>query len=146
ADVAHGLALAREALAQVPPLRPAVTPGPVEPPAEDPAELYGILPRDPRHQYDAREVIARLVDGSRLHEFKPLYGTTLVTGFARLHGFEVGILGNNGVLFSEAALKGTHFITLACQRRVPLLFLQNITGFMVGKRYEHGGITKDGAK
>ena len=91
-------------------------------------------------------MIARLVDGSRFHEFKPLYGTTLVTGFARLHGFEVGLLGNNGVLFSEAALKGTHFILLACQRRVPLVFLQNITGFMVGKQYEHGGITKDGAK
>jgi acetyl-CoA carboxylase carboxyltransferase component len=91
-------------------------------------------------------VIARLVDGSRFHEFKALYGTTLVTGFTRLHGYEVGILGNNGVLLSEAALKGTHFIELACQRRVPLLFLQNITGFMVGKRYEHGGITKDGAK
>jgi acetyl-CoA carboxylase carboxyltransferase component len=145
-DDAHGLALAREALAQVPRVPLAVERTPVEPPAEDPAELYGLLPRDPKRQYDVREVIARLVDGSRFHEFKPLYGTTLVTGFARLHGFEVGILGNNGVLFSEAALKGTHFITLACQRRVPLLFLQNITGFMVGKRYEHGGITKDGAK
>jgi acetyl-CoA carboxylase carboxyltransferase component len=146
ADDAHGLALAREALAQVPRRPPAGTPGPVEPPAEDPTDLYGILPRDPRRQFDVREVIARLVDGSRFHEFKALYGTTLVTGFARLHGYEVGILGNNGVLFSESALKGTHFIELACQRRVPLLFLQNITGFMVGKRYEHGGITKDGAK
>ena len=145
-DDAHGLALAREALAQVPRVPLAVERTPVEPPAEDPSELYGLLPRDPKRQYDVREVIARLVDGSRFHEFKPLYGTTLVTGFARLHGFGVGILGNNGVLFSEAALKGTHFITLACQRRVPLLFLQNITGFMVGKRYEHGGITKDGAK
>jgi acetyl-CoA carboxylase carboxyltransferase component len=145
-DDAHGLALAREALANVPHLRPAVSPAPVEPPAEDPADLYGILPRDPRHPYDVREVIARLVDGSRFHEFKPLYGTTLVTGFARLHGYEVGILGNNGPLVSEAALKGTHFIALACQRRVPLVFLQNITGFMVGKQAEHGGITKDGAK
>jgi len=145
-DDAHGLALAREALAQVPPVRPSVEPEPVEPPAEDPADLYGILPRDPRRPYEVREVIARLVDGSRFHEFKPLYGTTLVTGFGRVHGFEVGVLANNGVLFSEAALKGTHFILLACQRRVPLVFLQNITGFMVGKQYEHGGITKDGAK
>jgi acetyl-CoA carboxylase carboxyltransferase component len=145
-DDAHGLALAREALAQVPHAPPALEPAAVEAPAEDPAELYGILPRDPRRPYDVREVIARLVDGSRLHEFKPLYGTTLVTGFARIHGYEVGILANNGVLLSEAALKGTHFIALSCQRRVPLLFLQNITGFMVGKRYEHGGITKDGAK
>jgi len=145
-DDAHGLALAREALAQVPPAPPAVTPGAVEPPAEDPADLYGTVPRDPRRPYDVHEVIARLVDGSRFHEFKPRYGTTLVTGFARIHGYEVGILANNGVLFSEAALKGTHFILLAGQRRVPLVFLQNITGFMVGKQYEHGGITKDGAK
>jgi 3-methylcrotonyl-CoA carboxylase beta subunit len=145
-DDAHGLALARQALAQVPHVPLAVERATAEPPAEDPADLYGILPRDPRRPYDVHEVIARLVDGSRFHEFKPLYGTTLVTGFARLHGFEVAILANNGVLFSEAALKGTHFITLACQRRVPLVFLQNITGFMVGKRYEHGGITKDGAK
>jgi acetyl-CoA carboxylase carboxyltransferase component len=145
-DDAHGLALAREAMARVPLVPPAVEPGPVEPPAYDPEELYGIVPVDPRKPYDAREVVARLVDGSRFHEFKPLYGTTLVTGFARIHGYEVGILANNGVLFSEAALKATHFIQLACQRRVPLLFLQNITGFMVGKRYEHGGITKDGAK
>src|SRR5207253_98886 len=146
ADDAHGLLLARQALAQVPRLVPAVEPAPAEPPAEEPADLYGILPRDPRRPYEVREVIARLVDGSRFHEFKPLYGTTLVTGFARLHGFEVGLLANNGVLFSEAALKGTHFILLACQRRVPLVFLQNITGFMVGKQYEQGGITKDGAK
>src|SRR5213076_1157392 len=145
-DDAHGLLLARQALGQVPRLRPAVEPGPVEPPAEDPADLYGILPRDPRRPYEVREVIARLVDGSRFHEFKPLYGTTLVTGFGRVHGFEVGVLANNGVLFSEAALKGTHFILLACQRRVPLVFLQNITGFMVGKKYEQGGIAKDGAK
>ena len=96
--------------------------------------------------YDVREVIARIVDGSRMHEFKPLYGQTLVTGFARIHGYPVGIVANNGVLFSESALKGTHFIELCCQRRIPLLFLQNITGFMVGKRYEHGGIAKDGAK
>jgi 3-methylcrotonyl-CoA carboxylase beta subunit len=146
ADDDHALSLARAAMAQVPVVAPPVVPGPVEPPAEDPSDLYGIVPRDPRRPFDVREIIARIVDGSGFHEWKPLYGTTLVTGFARLHGYEVGILGNNGVLFSEAALKGTHFIELACQRRVPLLFLQNITGFMVGKRYEHGGITKDGAK
>jgi acetyl-CoA carboxylase carboxyltransferase component len=145
-DDAHGLELAREAMARVPLAPPAVAPGPVEPPAYDAEDLYGILPRDGRKPYDVREVIARLVDGSNVHEFKPLYGTTLVTAFARIHGYEVGILGNNGVLFSESALKGTHFIELCCQRRVPLLFLQNITGFMVGKRYEQGGITKDGAK
>ena len=145
-DDAHGLAIARDAMARVPFEAPAVSPGPVEVPAYDAEDLYGIVPRDARKQYDVREVIARLVDGSRFHEFKPLYGTTLVTGFARIHGYEIAILGNNGVLFSEAALKATHFIELACQRRVPLLFLQNITGFMVGKRYEHGGITKDGAK
>jgi 3-methylcrotonyl-CoA carboxylase beta subunit len=145
-DDAHALELARQVLAQIPRAEPGVYPGPVEPPAEDPADLYGIVPRDPRRPYDAREVIARIVDGSRFHEFKALYGTTLVTGFARIHGYEVGVLANNGVLLSEAALKGTHFILLACQRRVPLVFLQNITGFMVGKQYEHGGITKDGAK
>jgi len=117
-----------------------------EDPAYDPKELYGIIPRDPRRPSDVREVIARLVDGSRLQEFKPLYGTTLVTGFARLHGYPVGIVANNGVLFSESSLKGTHFIELCCQRQIPLLFLQNITGFIVGKRYEHGGIAKDGAK
>ncbi|MGH7895967.1 MAG: carboxyl transferase domain-containing protein [Candidatus Binatia bacterium] len=145
-DDAHGLELAREAMSRVPLPPPAVSPREVEPPAYDARELYGIVPKDPRKQYDVREVIARVVDGSHFHEFKPLYGTTLVTGSARIHGYDVGILGNNGVLFSEAALKGTHFIELCCQRRVPLLFLQNITGFMVGKRYEHGGITKDGAK
>jgi acetyl-CoA carboxylase carboxyltransferase component len=117
-----------------------------EEPAYDPVEIYGIVPRDPRKQYDVRELIARLVDGSRLHEFKPLYGTSLVTGFARIHGYLIGIVANNGVLFSESSLKGTHFIELCNQRRVPLLFLQNITGFIVGKQYEHGGIAKDGAK
>ena len=117
-----------------------------EEPFYDPSELMGIVPKDTRTPYDCREVIARLVDGSRFHEFKARYGTTLVTGFARLYGRTIGILGNNGVIFSEAALKATHFIELCCQRRVPILFLQNITGFMVGKRYEHGGITKDGAK
>jgi 3-methylcrotonyl-CoA carboxylase beta subunit len=126
--------------------QPAMLPEAVEEPAFDPADLYGIIPADARTPFDIREVIARIVDGSRLQEFKPLYGQTLVTGFAHIHGYAVGIVANNGVLFSESALKGTHFIELCCQRRIPLLFLQNITGFMVGKRYEHGGIAKDGAK
>ncbi len=110
------------------------------------AELDGIVPADLKKQYDVREVIARLVDGSEFDEFKALYGTTLVTGFAHIHGVPVGILGNNGILFSESALKAAHFIELCCQRRVPLLFLQNISGFMVGRDYEAGGIAKDGAK
>ena len=109
-------------------------------------EIYGILPANPRASYDVREVIARLVDGSEFREFKARYGTTLVCGFARINGYPIGILGNNGVLFSESALKGTHFIELCEQRGIPLLFLQNITGFMVGKEYEGGGIAKDGAK
>jgi 3-methylcrotonyl-CoA carboxylase beta subunit len=117
-----------------------------EDPHYDPAELYGIIPVDTRKPYDVREVIARLVDGSRMHEFKARYATTLVTGFARIYGYPVGIIANNGVLFSESALKATHFIELCCARRIPLLFLQNITGFIVGKRYEQGGIAKDGAK
>ena len=115
-------------------------------PLHDPHELYGIVPTDLRQPYDVREVIARIVDGSELDEFKANYGTTLVTGFAHIHGMPVGILANNGVLFSESALKGAHFIELACQRGIPLVFLQNITGFMVGKKYEAGGIAKDGAK
>jgi 3-methylcrotonyl-CoA carboxylase beta subunit len=109
-------------------------------------ELYGIVPADTRTPYDVRDVIARIVDGSELDEFKALYGQTLVTGFARIHGIPVGILANNGILFSESALKGAHFIELACQRNIPLVFLQNITGFMVGRKYEAGGIAKDGAK
>ena len=117
-----------------------------EPPAYDPQDLYGIVPTDVRAPYEVREVIARIVDGSRFDEFKALYGTTLVTGFARIWGFPVAILANNGVLFSESALKGAHFIELACKRRIPLVFLQNISGFMVGGRYEAGGIAKDGAK
>ncbi len=117
-----------------------------EPPKLDPEELYGIVPDDVRTPYEVREVIGRIVDGSELHEFKPLYGTTLVCGFARIWGMPVAILANNGILFSESALKGAHFIELACQRRVPLLFLQNISGFMVGGKYEAGGIPKDGAK
>src|SRR5947207_1544440 len=117
-----------------------------EPPAADPRELYGLTPEDFRHQTDAREVIARIVDGSRFDEFKANYGETLVTGFAHLEGYPVGILANNGVLFAESSQKGAHFIELACKRRVPLVFLQNITGFMVGEAYETGGIARDGAK
>jgi 3-methylcrotonyl-CoA carboxylase beta subunit len=109
-------------------------------------EIYGILPPDVRQPYEVRELIARMVDGSRFHEFKANYGTTLVTGFAHWMGYPIGILANNGVLFSESALKGAHFIELCCQRDIPLLFLQNITGFMVGKAAEQGGIAKDGAK
>ncbi|HZZ66066.1 MAG TPA: carboxyl transferase domain-containing protein [Candidatus Baltobacteraceae bacterium] len=116
------------------------------PPEFDPREIYGIIPADSRIGYDVREVIARLVDGSDLHEFKARYGTTLVTGFARIEGHPIGIIANNGILFSESALKGAHFIELCVQRGTPLLFLQNITGFMVGKQYENGGIAKDGAK
>jgi acetyl-CoA carboxylase carboxyltransferase component len=146
-DDGDALRIAREIVAALPkPPPPALAQETSEPPAYDPAELYGIIARDPRHMTDAREVIARLVDGSRFHEFKPRYGTTLITGFAHLHGCPVGILANQGVLFSESALKATHFIELACARGVPLLFLQNITGFIVGKRYEQGGIAKDGAK
>ena len=115
-------------------------------PACDPRELYGLIPRDSRVAYDVREVIARIVDASEFDEFKKLYGTTLVTGFAHVHGYPVGIVANNGVLFSESALKATHFIELCCQRGIPLVFLQNITGFMVGRRYEAGGIARDGAK
>ena len=117
-----------------------------EPPAVDPSDLYGLIPEDFRHQVDPREIIARLVDGSRFHEFKALYGETLVCGFARLEGYPVGILASNGVLFAESSQKGAHFIELACKRRIPLVFLQNITGFMVGKEYEAGGIARDGAK
>jgi acetyl-CoA carboxylase carboxyltransferase component len=117
-----------------------------EPPALDTGDLYGLIPEDFRHQTDARELIARLVDGSRFHEFKQLYGETLVTGFARIEGIPVGILANNGVLFAESAQKGAHFIELCCKRRIPLVFLQNITGFMVGTEYEAGGIARDGAK
>jgi 3-methylcrotonyl-CoA carboxylase beta subunit len=115
-------------------------------PKYDAGELDGIVPADLKKQYDVREVIARLVDGSEFDEFKALYGTTLVTGFAHIHGIPVGILGNNGILFSESALKAAHFVELCCQRRIPLLFLQNISGFMVGRDYEAGGIAKDGAK
>jgi acetyl-CoA carboxylase carboxyltransferase component len=144
----HALALAREIvrnLARAKPEPPWEVAAPEEP-LYDPSELYGIVPEDYAKGYDAHEVIARLVDGSRFHEFKALYGETLVCGFARIEGFPVAVLANNGVLFSQSALKGAHFIQLACKRRVPLVFLQNITGFMVGKEYEAGGIAKDGAK
>jgi acetyl-CoA carboxylase carboxyltransferase component len=117
-----------------------------EEPALDPDDLYGLVPEDYRQQFDPREAIARIVDGSRFDEFKALYGETLVCGFARIEGYPVGILANNGVLFAESSQKGAHFIELACKRRIPLVFLQNITGFMVGKEYEAGGIARDGAK
>jgi acetyl-CoA carboxylase carboxyltransferase component len=117
-----------------------------EEPSVEPGDLYGLIPEDYRQQFDPREVIARIVDGSRFHEFKELYGETLVCGFARIEGYPVGILANNGVLFAESAQKGAHFIELACARKVPLVFLQNITGFMVGTEYEAGGIARDGAK
>jgi acetyl-CoA carboxylase carboxyltransferase component len=119
---------------------------PAEPPHYDPEELYGIVPTDTRRPFEVREVIARMVDGSRMHEFKERYGTSVVCGFCRIHGYPVGIVANNGVLFSESALKVTHFIELCGSRKIPLLFLQNITGFMVGRKYEAGGIAKDGAK
>jgi 3-methylcrotonyl-CoA carboxylase beta subunit len=147
ADDGDALRIAREIFAAMPRHRPtALARATPEDPAYDPRELYGIVSRDPRKLTDARELIARLVDGSRFHEFKALYGPTLVTGFAHLHGYPVAILANHGVLFSESALKATHFIELACARGIPLVFLQNITGFIVGKKYEHGGIAKDGAK
>lgn len=115
-------------------------------PYYDPKELYGLAPLDFRKPLDSREIIARITDDSRFHEFKANYGTTLVSGFAHIHGFPVGIMANNGVIFSETALKGAHFIELCCSRKIPLVFLQNITGFIVGKKYEHGGIARDGAK
>ena len=143
----HALAIARRLVANL--HRPRPEPWDVadpEPPAADPAELYGLVPDDHRTQLEAREVIARIVDGSRFDEFKALYGETLVCGWARIEGHPVGILANNGVLFAESSQKGAHFVELACKRRVPLVFLQNITGFMVGKEYEAGGIARDGAK
>src|SRR5690242_14996279 len=146
-DDAHAIELTRSIVASLNTVKqlPADREAPEEP-AYDPREIYGVIPRDVRQPYDVREVIARLVDGSRFDEFKARYGTTLVTGFARLSGFLVGIVANNGILFSESALKATHFIELCARRKIPLLFLQNITGFMVGKDYERGGIAKDGAK
>ena len=146
-DDAHALAIVRRIVGNLNRGKAAavVLKKPVLPlyPAE---ELLGIVPADPRHPYDVREIIARIVDGSEFDEFKANYGTTLVTGFAHLHGLPVGIVANNGVLFSESALKGAHFIELCCQRKIPLVFLQNITGFMVGKKYEQEGIARNGAK
>jgi acetyl-CoA carboxylase carboxyltransferase component len=144
----HALALARDIVRNLHVRRPDPPwqRSEPEPPTLDSDDLYGLIPEDFRHQTDARELIARLVDGSRFHEFKALYGETLVTGFAAIEGFPVGILANNGVLFAESAQKGAHFVELCCKRRVPLVFLQNITGFMVGAEYEAGGIARDGAK
>lgn len=146
-DDAHALAIARRIVANLNVKRSWDSPRiPTREPKFPVADLDGVVPADLRKQYDAREIIIRLVDGSDFDEFKALYGTTLVTGFAHLAGMPVGILANNGILFSESALKSAHFIELACQRRIPLLFLQNISGFMVGRDYEAGGIAKDGAK
>ncbi|MET0302497.1 MAG: carboxyl transferase domain-containing protein [Microbacteriaceae bacterium] len=146
-DDEHALRIVRDIVATLPPPEPRPWEvAPVVEPVVDPDQLYGAIPAELHTAYDVREVIARLVDGSEFHEFKRDYGTTLVTGFARIHGHPVGIVANNGVLFSESALKGTHFIELCDQRRIPLLFLQNITGFMVGREYEMGGIAKNGAK
>ncbi|HXH89522.1 MAG TPA: carboxyl transferase domain-containing protein [Gaiellaceae bacterium] len=144
----HALALARQIVRNLHGSKP--TPpwdvAPPEEPALDPADLHGLIPDDFKHEMDAHELIARIVDGSRFAEFKALYGETLVCGFARIEGYPVAILANKGVLFAESAQKGAHFIELACKRRIPLVFLQNITGFMVGKEYEEGGIARDGAK
>ena len=144
----HALAITRQIVRNLnaqPPSAPWEIAEP-EPPVADPAALYGLIPVDHRTQIDPREVIARIVDGSRLDEFKQLYGETLVCGWARIEGYPIGIIANNGVLFAESSQKGAHFIELACKRKVPLIFLQNITGFMVGKEYEAGGIARDGAK
>ena len=145
-DDAHALALVRRAVANLGPAHPAPAADPAEEPAYDPDGILGAVPTDLRIPYDVREVIARVVDGSRFDEFKARYGTTLVTGFARIHGLQCGIVANNGVLYSESALKGAHFVELCSQRGIPLVFLQNITGFMVGRKAESGGIAKDGAK
>nr|WP_314446486.1 carboxyl transferase domain-containing protein [uncultured Sphingomonas sp.] len=142
----HALQIVRDIVSTLPPQHSALEGLEPRDPAFDPQELYGIIPEDVRAPYDVHEVIARIVDGSEFHEFKPLYGSTLVTGFAHIRGQPVAILANNGVLFSESAVKGAHFIELACQRRVPLLFLQNISGFMVGGKFEAEGIAKHGAK
>jgi len=144
-DDAHALAIARRIVATLGP-GPALPEMNGEDPLYDAEEILGILPTDTRIPYDVREVIARLVDGSRLDEFKRRYGETLVTGFASIRGMAVGIIANNGILYSESSLKGTHFIQLCCQRGIPLLFLQNITGFMIGRKYEAEGIARHGAK
>lgn len=146
-DDAHALAIARRSIAHLAqPKRVALDVREPREPIHDPQELLGIVPRDTRKPYDVREIISRIVDASEFDEFKRRYAETLVTGFSHIHGYPVGIIANNGVLFGESALKGAHFIELCCQRKIPLVFLQNITGFMVGKKYEHAGIAKDGAK
>jgi 3-methylcrotonyl-CoA carboxylase beta subunit len=146
-DDRHALAIARDVLAHLNRKKaPNVATQPVREPAYPAEQLYGVVPKDTRKPFDIREVIARLVDGSEFQEFKARYGTTLVCGFAHLHGYPVGIVANNGILFAESALKGAHFIELCNQRNIPLVFLQNITGFMVGRKYENAGIAKDGAK
>jgi acetyl-CoA carboxylase carboxyltransferase component len=143
----HALAIAREIVRHLDPPPPSPRElDEAEPPAVDPSDLYGFVPEDFRHEMDVREVISRLVDGSRFQEFKALYGATLICGFAAIEGHPVAILANQGVLFAESSQKGAHFIELACKRRIPLVFLQNITGFMVGKEYEEAGIARDGAK
>ena len=143
---AHALSIARDAVDMLGEEQKTYHPEAVEAPFYDEDELLGIIPKDSRQPVDVREIIARIVDGSDFHEFKKLYGETLVCGFAKIHGYRVGIIGNNGVLFSESALKGAHFVELCTQRNIPLVFLQNITGFMVGSKAESGGIAKDGAK
>ena len=146
-DDAHALEIVREIVRNLNrPAKSSYDVQPVREPLYDPKELYGIVPSNLRQSYDVREVIARITDGSELHEFKRLYGDTLVCGFAHLMGYPVGIIANNGILYSESALKAAHFIELCCQRNIPLIFLQNIAGFMVGQKYEAGGIAKDGAK
>lgn len=143
----HALQIARDAVARLNRSRPIIADKKASiPPLYDTREIYGIIPKDSKKTYDVREVIARVVDGSEFDEFKALFGTTLICGFARIEGFNVGIVANNGILFSESAQKGAHFIELCSQRKIPLVFLQNITGFMVGKQYESGGIAKHGAK
>ncbi len=142
----HALQIARQIVETLPKNNSWLRQDSIEEPLVNADDIYGIIPTDTRQPYDVRDVIAHIVDGSRLDEFKPLYGTTLVCGFARLYGFPVGIIANNGILFSESALKGAHFIELCCQRKIPLIFLQNISGFMVGSKYEAGGIARDGAK
>jgi 3-methylcrotonyl-CoA carboxylase beta subunit len=144
-DDAHALQILRNIVATIDPPRTSRRVD-AEEPQEDPETIYDVVPASTRTPYDVREVIRRVVDGSRLQEFKQLYGETLVCGFARIHGHQVGIVANNGILFSESALKGAHFVELCNQRGIPLLFLQNITGFMVGKEYENRGIARDGAK
>jgi 3-methylcrotonyl-CoA carboxylase beta subunit len=145
-DDAHALRIVRSIVGTLPTQTHGRPPVATEEPHEPPESLYDVVPTDTRTPYDVREVIRRIVDGSRMHEFKKLYGETLVTCFAKIHGYDVGIIANNGILFSESALKGAHFIELCNQRGIPLVFLQNITGFMVGREYENRGIARDGAK